>query len=186
VEDIEIVELFFQRKESAVAAASEKYKAYCTSIAKNILGSSEDAEECVNDTFLAAWNSIPPQRPRVLSAYLGKLTRNSCLNRYKHRTAAKRGGGELPAVLDELAEIVGAGETVESTVENAELAEALNAFLRSLSPKKRSIFIRRYWFSASVPEIAVIHGMSEGAVSMALGRLRTSLRRYLEGRGYDL
>lgn len=180
-----IIRLYWERNEQAIDATAEKYGGYLTSIAKNILKSREDAEECVNDTYLSAWNTIPPHRPNALAVFLGKITRNLSFNRYKRNTADKRGGGELPAVLDELAEIV-SGAYVEREIDRKELAGAINAFLDSLSPKKRSIFVCRYWYNDSVSAIAAEYGMKENAVSMTLKRIRQDLHGYLTERGYEL
>ena len=186
MEDSKIVQLYWERIRDAIPATSEKYGHYCAAIARNILGSREDAEECVNDTWLGAWNSMPPQRPGRLSTYLGKLTRNLSLNRYKRDTAEKRGGGELPAVLEELAECVSGGDTVEGELDRQELVRAIDAFLDALTPEKRSVFICRYWYADSVSDIAERRGMKEGAVSMTLHRLRSRLRSYLLERGFEL
>ena len=106
MDDANIVQLYWDRNEQAIPATADKYESYCTSIAKNILGNHEDTEECVNDTYLNAWNSMPPHRPSILSTFLGKIVRNLSFNRYKHNTADKRGGGELPVVLEELSDLV--------------------------------------------------------------------------------
>ena len=186
MDDAKIVGLYWARNEQAIPATADKYGGYCTSIARNILGSREDAEECVNDTYLHAWNSMPPHRPENLSTFLGKIVRNLSFNRYKHNTADKRGGGELPVVLDELAELVSGRDDVEQAVDQAELVRAIDAFLDTLSPEKRSIFISRYWYTDSVSEIAERHRMSGGAVSMVLKRLRLKLHSYLSERGFEL
>ncbi|MBE6541007.1 MAG: sigma-70 family RNA polymerase sigma factor [Ruminococcaceae bacterium] len=186
MDDVKIVRLYWDRNEDAIPATAEKYGSYCTSIAKNILGNEEDAEECVNDTYLNAWNSIPPHRPSILSAFLGKITRNLSFNRYKHNSADKRGGGELPAVLDELSELVFDSNNVEQELNTKELANAIDKFLDTLSPKKRSIFVCRYWYTDSVSEIAARYGMKEGAVSMTLNRLRKKLHNYLLERGIEI
>lgn len=186
LEDKEIVRLYWDRSQEAIPATSEKYGNYCMSIAQNILGNREDAEECVNDTYLNAWNGIPPHRPAVLSTFLGKITRNLSYNRYKYNRTDKRGGGELPVVLDELAECVSGNNEVEQEIDRQELVHTINAFLNTLSPKKRSIFICRYWHTASISDIAKRHGMKEGAVSMTLNRLRQKLHNYLLERGYEL
>ena len=186
MQDEQIVQLYWNREERAISAIAEKYGKYCSAIAINILGNRQDAEECVNDTYLKAWNSIPPHRPAVLSAFLGKITRNLSLNRFRYNTAAKRGGSELPLVLDELSEIVAGRDDVENELKDKELLEAIQTFLRSLSPKKRSIFGSRYWKTESVSQIAARHGMSAGAVSMLFGRLRENLRKDLLKRGIDL
>ena len=160
MEDIRIVQLYWDRNQNAITQTAVKYGKYCTSIAINILGSQEDAEECVNDTYLNAWNCMPPHRPSVLSAFLGKITRNLSYNRYKYNMANKRGGSEISAVLD--------------------------SFLDTLSPKKRSIFVCRYWYTDSISEIARQFQMRENAVSMTLIRIRSKLREYLRERGYEL
>lgn len=152
----------------------------------NILGNQEDAEECVNDTYLNAWNSMPPHRPNVLPAFLGKITRNLSFNRYKLNTARKRGGGELPVVLEELSDLVSGRDGVEQAFDQKELTKAIDTFLDGLSPEKRSIFIRRYWYTDRISEIAARHNMSHGAVSTALNRLLLKLRNYLLERGFEL
>jgi RNA polymerase sigma-70 factor (ECF subfamily) len=184
MEDRKIVQWYWDRDERAIPATADKYGSYCTAIAKNILGNREDAEECVNDTYLNAWNAMPPHRPDVLSAFLGKITRNLSLNRYRHNTADKRGGGELPAVLDELVDCVSGKEDTEQALNRQELVRAIDAFLDTLPRDKRSIFICRYWYTDSISEIADRHGMKAGAVSMTLRRLRASLHDYLLERGF--
>ena len=165
MDDAQIVQLYWDRNEQAIHATSDKYGNYCTSIAKNILGNQEDAEECVNDTYLNAWNAMPPHRPSILSTFLGKITRNLSFNRYKHNTADKRGSGAF---------------------DQKELTKAIDTFLDRLSPKKRSIFISRYWYTDSISEIAVRHNMNDGAVSMTLNRIRLKLHNYLLERGFEL
>ena len=186
MDDAQIVQLYWDRDEQAIPATSEKYGNYCTSIAMNILGNQEDAEECVSDTYLNAWNAMPPHRPGILPTFLGKITRNLSFNRYKHNTADKRGGGELPVVLEELSDLVSGRDDVEQAFDQTELTKAIDTFLDGLSPKKRSIFISRYWYTDSISEIAVRHNMSDGAVSMALNRIRLKLHNYLLERGFEL
>ena len=186
MDDAQIVQLYWNRDKQAILATSDKYGNYCTSIAKNILGNQEDTEECVNDTYFHAWNSMPPHRPNCLSAFLGKITRNLSFNRFKHNTAGKRGGGELPVVLDELSDLVSGRDDVEQTFDQKELSKTIDIFLDSLSPKKRSIFISRYWYTDSISEIAARHNMKDGAVSMTLNRLRLKLHNYLLERGFEL
>ncbi len=186
MEDAKIIGLYWDRDERAIPATGEKYGRYCTAIARNILGSPEDAEECVNDTYWSAWNAMPPHRPERLSVFLGKLTRNLAFNRYKSAAAEKRGGGEVPAVLEELAELVSGGDTVEEELEGKELVAAIDEFLGGLTPQKRNIFLRRYWYTDSVSSIASRYGMGEGAISMTLSRLREKLRDYLLERGFSL
>lgn len=186
MEDEEIVKLYWERNQAAVAAASEKYGGYCLSIARNILGSEEDAEECVNDVYLSAWNAIPPHRPKALAAFLGKLTRNQCFNRYKYRQAQKRGGGGATAVLDELADCVSGTDSVEEVLDKKELMDAINAYLGGLPEKKRNMFVCRYWYADSIASIAGRYKMTEGSAAMALSRLRSGLKAYLSERGYEL
>lgn len=144
MDDGQIVQFYWDRDERAIPATADKYGNHCTSIAKNILGNPEDAEECVNDTYMRAWNSMPPHRPNVLSTFLGKITRNVSLNRYKQNTADKRGGGEVPAVLEEIAELVSDTDSVEQEVDRRELVKAIDAFLDRLPTEKRSLFLCRY------------------------------------------
>ena len=186
MEDSRIVDLYWARDEQAIPATVEKYGSYCTSIAGNILESREDAEECVNDTWLRAWNAMPPHRPGILSTFLGKITRNLSLNRYEKNRADKRGGGETLLVLDELAECVSGTDSTEQAADRRELVRAINAFLASLPPKKRRIFVCRYWYFDSVSAIAGRYGMTETHVSVTLHRLRTQLRDYLTERGFDI
>lgn len=186
MEDMQIINLYWIRSQDAIPATSEKYGGYCMTIARNILDNSQDAEECVNDTWLRAWNSMPPQRPNVLSAFLGKITRNLSFNRYKRDTAEKRGGGELPLVLDELGECVSGTESVEGEWDRRELLGAINDFLAQLPPEKRAVFVCRYWYADSVGEIARRFGLKEGSVSMTLTRLRRKLSEHLTERGFAL
>ncbi|MBR5285145.1 MAG: RNA polymerase sigma factor [Clostridia bacterium] len=186
MEDKRIIELFWQRQERAIAAAKEKYGAYCTVIACNILGSYEDIEECLSDTWLRAWESIPPQRPDNLRAFLARITRNLAFSQWRQRNAEKRGGGELPLILDELSEVVSGHTDVEKTVEQKELAAAIEGFLDTLPERTRRIFVCRYWYADPVREIARVHGMKENAVSMQLSRTREKLRNYLTERGFEI
>lgn len=186
MEDVKIVQLYWDRNESAITETSNKYGYYCTSIAQNILGDHEDALECVNDTYLNAWNSMPPHRPNMLSTFLGKITRNLSFNKYKHDHASKRGNGQLPAILDELSECVSGNEDVTASVEYNDLVTCIDEFLDSLSPQKRSIFVCRYWYNDSIAEIANQFHMRENAVSMTLARLRKKLKVVLVERGYDV
>ena len=184
--DAKIVQLYFDRNEQAIPATADKYGNYCKSIANNILGNHQDADECVNDTYLNTWNTIPPHRPKMLSTFLGKIVRNLSFNRYKHNTAGKRGGGELPTVLDELAGCVSGNDDVEQAYEYKELVKDINDFLSTLPVHKRNIFVCRYWYTDSVADIAARYNMSYSAVSMELTRLRTKFHNYLIGRGYEL
>ena len=186
MDDAKIVQLYFVRDEQAIPETANKYGNYCTSIAKNILGNHEDAEECVNDTYLNTWNAIPPNRPQMLSTFLGKIVRNLAFNRYKYNTANKRGSGEVSLVLDELAACVSGKDDVEQAYEHKELVASINDFLGTLPSEKRNIFVCRYWYSDSIADIATRYDMTYAAVSMTLNRLRTKLHNYLIKRGYML
>ena len=186
MDDAKIVQLYLDRNEQAIPETAIMYGNYCNSIAKNILGNQEDAEECVNDTYLNTWNAIPPHKPKMLSTFLGKIVRNLAFNRYKHNTADKRGSGEITLVLDELASCVSSNDDVERTYEHKELVAAINDFLGILPSEKRNIFVCRYWYSDSIADIATRYDMTYAAVSMTLNRLRTKLHNYLIKRGYML
>ena len=186
MEDAAIVQLYWDRDERAISATAEKYGSYCGAIAKHILDSPEDAEECVNDTYLCAWKAMPPHRPGILSPFLGRITRNLALNRYRRDRAAKRGGSQLPAVLEELSDTLSGGDHVAQEAERRELIRMIDAFLAELPAEKRTIFLRRYWYFDSVSEIADRLGMTENHVSVVLGRLRRKLRSYLLERGIAL
>lgn len=174
MDDKDIIELYLRRDEDAISQTSAKYRNYCMSIAMNILGVFEDSEECVNDTYLAAWNSIPPKIPKVLCAYLGKLTRNLSINRYNSQTAQKRGGGELALSLEELS-----GCIAEQEKNTDELSKLINDFLCTQSKKVRRIFVRRYFYCDSVTKISSLTDMSESGVKSTLFRAREKLRAYL-------
>lgn len=186
MEDTAIIDLYWARSQQAIAASQEKYGSYCHTIARRILDREEDAEECVNDTYLSAWNAIPPHRPEQLSTFLGRITRNLSFNRYRHDRAEKRGGGEMALILDELTDCVSDTDTVEQAIDRQELGRAVNAFVRGLPTAKRSIFVRRYWYADAVSTIAEDCGMRPGAVSKALERTRTQLKAYLTERGFTL
>ena len=183
MEDQQIVALFWQRDENAVAETAQKYGRYCTAIARAVLHSSEDAEECVNDTYCAAWNAIPPNRPELLSAFLGKITRRIALKKLRDHTAAKRGGGEATLILDELEACIPSGETPEEKLETAELTERINVFLAALPQTERRVFLRRYWYFDPVHAIAERSGYTESKVKMMLKRTRDKLMVQLQKEG---
>lgn len=183
MEDRIIVQMYWDRNQDAIGETSKKYGAYCTAIASNILEIREDVEECVNDTYLGAWNSMPPHRPTMLPTFLGKITRNLAINRHRHNKAQKR-SGNLQAVLEELGECV--ADSPEQVLDARMLGQALNGFLATLPERKRSILLCRYWYADSVGDIARRFFMTEGAVTMQLKRLRQQLRKYLEERGMEL
>lgn len=182
--DNEIIELFNSRDERAISAASSKYGRYCSAVAMNILGNRQDAEECLNDTLLKAWESIPPAKPDNLPGYLAKITKNISLNRYRSTHTEKRGSGSMDSVYEELAECIPDKNNVERNYEHKELIEAINAFLAKLSSDKRDIFVLRYWYCMSVSEVAARVGMSENRAAVELFRTRKKLVKYLEKRGF--
>lgn len=182
MEDEQIIDLFFERSEQAIAQLSQKYGGVCRHVAQNILNDRLDAEECVNDTWLAAWNTIPPQRPSPLPAYLCRIVRNLSIKRYRANTAAKRSSG-YDAALDELEDCIPAPGTVEGAYAARELAAAINGFLAAQSWENRVMFVRRYWFSDSIPDLAGRFGMSRHNVTVRLSRTREKLKQYLEQEG---
>ena len=183
MEDEKIIDLYWERDQVAIVKTEEKYGTYCGSIAGHILSSREDCEECLNDTWLAAWNSMPKARPAILSSFLGAITRNLSLDCYRRQHAAKRGGGQVPYVFEELSDCVSRVEPVHY-LEEQELAESLNRFLRTLPSQKRAIFVRRYWYMDSVAEIAECCGYSESNVKTLLFRLRRNLHVHLQKEGF--
>ncbi len=186
MDDRAIVKLYWDRDESAIPITSRKYGKYCYSIADNILGNKEDAEECVNDTYFNAWNAMPPHKPERLATFLGKIIRNLSLDRWKYNTADKRGGNEFTMVLDEISELVSGIEDTEKIVEVKELLSNIEQFLDSLPESNRDIFVCRYWYADSLFDISKQFGLSENNVSVILNRIRKKLRNYLTSKGYEL
>lgn len=183
LEDHQIVDLYWQRSPDAIAESSMKYGGYCCTIAYRILGDRQDAEECVNDTWIGAWNSMPVHRPAHLAAFLGKITRRAACNRLSANRAEKRGGGELPLILEELADCVSPSPSAAQAVEDAELERIVNQFLHTLPQRDCNCFLRRYWFAEPLAEIASRYGLRVGTVKTSLFRSREKLRRYLEKEG---
>jgi RNA polymerase sigma-70 factor (ECF subfamily) len=181
--DDSILTLLFQRDEAALSEIQEKYGHYCQYIAEQIVGSREDAEECVNDTWRRAWDTIPPQKPSRLAAYLGMLTRHLALDRIRERMREKRGGGQVPLVLDELLECV--ADTEADSEQDERLREALDTFLSNLPRRTRMVFVRRYWYTDAAATIAKDYGMSENSVNVLLFRTRKKLKQYLNSIGID-
>lgn len=184
--DNKIVDLYWEHSETAISETSNKYGKYCHYISYNILHNDEDAKECVNDTYLHAWNAMPPHRPNQLSTFLGKITRNLSYNRYKGYVAKKRGLGQTDLVLSELEECVPSSEDIDQIVDEMVLVEAINVFLASLSQIKRIVFIRRYWYLSSIKEIAEQYSMNENKVKSMLFNARHKLKNYLEKEGIVL
>lgn len=182
MEDEQIVELYFNRCELAISETEKKYGKYCNYIAYQILGNEQDSMEVTNDAFLKAWNTIPPNRPKPLKAYVGMLSRQLAIDREKHDKAQKRGGAF--AVLEELSECIPSSSTDEAPENMIALREALDRFVHSLAPKAQRIFIRRYWYSSSVAEISDEYGISVSGVTVILTRTRKKLKKFLEGEGF--
>lgn len=186
MDDNTIVQMFWDRNQNAISVTSEKYGAYCMSIAYNILGNYQDAEECVSDTYLNTWNSIPTNRPKMLSTYLGKIVRNLSFNIYKKKKAQKRGSGQISLVIEELADVITDSNDIENEWNKKLLIESINSYLSELPDVKRRIFVCRYWYADSVKDIAGRFGMTENNVSVTLQRLRSQLHNYLVERGFEL
>ena len=183
MEDVQIVDLFFARSEQAIQEIDRKYGHFCFKIAWNILSNHEDAEESVSDTYLAAWKSIPPTRPNQLEAFLAKITRHISLDRWRRRSAGKRGGGETAVALEELEECISGGSDPEAQLRAKELRGALNRFLDGLPQRERVLFVSRYWYLRSVKQMAEETGLSESSVKTQLFRTREKLRRFLDKEG---
>ena len=186
MDDQTIVELYFARDEAAISETQNKYEPYLMKIAYNILYNAEDSRESVNDTYLAAWNAMPPHRPKILSAFLGKLTRRLSIDRVRKANAEKRGGSSFALSLDELRECVDSSPTPEEEADAKALGETLNAFVRGLSPQARAAFVGRYFYCDSLKEVARYCRMSESKAKSLLFRTRKALKDYLEKEGYPL
>ena len=181
MDDESILELFLERSEAALDAMNEKYGAACLRLAENILGSREDAEECVNDALLRVWSSVPPNKPEMLGAYALRIVRNLALNRLGYRGAGKRSAAAL--CLEELAECIPSRGCVESAAEDAELSRLIDGFARGLGREDRFVFVRRYWYLESTKETARALGTTDAAVRSRLARIRKRLKKHLEANG---
>ena len=186
MEDHELVERYWQRDETVLEDTRQQYGGYCFAIAQNLLGCWEDSEECVSDTWLRAWQSMPPQRPGKLSLFLGKITRNLSLARLRDQRAQKRGGGQGELALEELRECIPSPSDPQRETEERELAQSMNAFLRALPRKECSLFLARYWYAYSLGEIGRAFAMKEGTVKASLFRIRKKLKLHLEKEGVFL
>lgn len=171
MEDERIIDLYWQRSQEAISCTDEKYGRLCTKISLNILSNAQDAEECVSDTYMALWNSIPPQRPTCFQAFAAAIVRNLSLMKLREQYARKRGGGEFDLVLDELKDTIASGDSVEAECERKEFAAAVNQFLCTLSADDRNIFVCRYWFFASIADIALRFKCSQSTVYKELHRV---------------
>jgi len=184
MEDAGIVELYWSRSEQAIVQTQDKYGSYLHHISYHIVGSREDAQECVNDTYHHAWNAMPPNRPSMLSTFLGKITRRLSIDRWRRANADKRGGGETALALEELGECVSGRESVEDELVRRELVRRLDSFLANLPDVQRRVFLCRYWYMESIQEIAGQFGFSRSKVTSMLHRTRSKLRTWLEEEGY--
>ena len=183
MEDRQIVDLYWQRSDLAISETNQKYGRYCHCIAYRICGTDEDAEECVNDTWLRAWNLMPDQRPTILSAFLGRITRNFAINLIKTKNRIKRGGGEAVLALDELEECIPGGRNPEQALEEKELEKAIGRFVSQLPQPEKTIFVLRYWRVAPIDEISEKLQFSKGKIKSSLFRTRRKLRDYLQEEG---
>ena len=186
MDDSKIIELYMARDMSAISKTSTAYGGYLRTIAHNILHNVDDEDECLNDTYLKCWNSIPPAHPKSLKTFLAKIIRNISIDRYRLATSVRHGNGQTALVLDELSECVSGDFCVESEIEKRELVDTITEYLNTLPETHRNVFICRYWYVYDYESIARISGVSLTNVSTILGRVRTGLKRYLNERGYDI
>lgn len=185
MEDSKIIELFYERSEQAIVELSKKYGTVCNKVAKNILNNELDAEECVNDAYLGAWNTIPPQCPNPLQTYICRIVRNLSIKKYHKNTAVKR-NSYYDVVLDEVENCMPSQITVEDELMVKELTQSIDRFLATLDQEKRVMFVRRYWYSDSISDIARRFYMSNSNVSVGLLRTREKLKKYLRKEGFEI
>ena len=185
LEDSKIIELFFARVEQAIVELSAKYGTVCGRIARNILKNDLDAEECVNDTYLAAWNTMPPQKPNPLRTYIFRIVRNISIARYHANTSVKR-NSYYDVALDELENCLATALTVEQEISAKELSLQIDRFLDTLDKENRVMFVRRYWYSDSITDIAEMFQISNHNVSVRLSRTRDKLKTHLKKEGYEI
>lgn len=183
MKDIDIIKLYFERSEKAISETAEKYGKYLMCIAENILFSNQDSEECINDTYLKAWNSIPPKTPQNFRTYLGKITRNLAINRYNMYSAQKRGGSAVDVIFSELESCIPSEFSVDLVMDERLLISLIEDFLKSQSNMKRNIFLRRYWYCEPISLIAKDFSVSESKVTSILYRMRLKLKEILEKEG---
>ncbi len=185
MEDSMIIEMYHNRNEAAIEETDKKYGSYCFAVANNILNSKEDSDECVNDTWLRAWNAIPPKKPDRLRIFLARITRNLSFDKYKQKHTAKR-SGEMMYILDELSECISGGNTTDDEVDMKLLSESINNFLKSSSERDRMIFLKRYFYAVPVSEIAEKMNITANNVSAILSRMRVRLREHLTKEGFEI
>ena len=183
MDDSKIIDLYWARSRQAIAESEQKYGAYCHTVARNILDQAEDAEECVNDTWLRAWNAMPPQRPTVLQAFFGKLTRNLSLDRWRRDRAQKRGGNQVELALEELEDCLTARDQVEEQMDAQTTAGLISDFVRGLPKRDRVLFVRRYWYLDDIQTLARRMGMGQSQIKSRLHRIRQRLKTELEQEG---
>ena len=181
-----IIDLYFARDNSAISETDEKYGSYLRKIAANILANREDEEECINDTYLKIWNTVPPLKPLSLQAYASRIIRNIAFDKYRRITAEKRGGSDVPLILDELGDIVSGKDTPEAEIDRKELVRAIADFLDTLKTEKKAYFICRYWHAMSMKDIAEKYGKSENHIAVSLSRTRNKLKDHLTERGFSI
>lgn len=186
MEDYQIIELYFQRSELAITETDTKYGSYCHAIAQNVLNNAEDSEECVNDTWWKAWNSMPPQRPNYLRMFLAKITRNLAIDIFRSKNRQKRGGGVYDIALEELSEVLSAENSVEEQLAANELEESIRSFVAGLPERDGNVFLRRYFYFETTSCIAKKYGIRENHVLLILSRTREKLKKHLLEEGYVL
>lgn len=184
MEDINIIDLYFKRDEVAIYETQKKYGRYCYSIARNILSEHEDAKECENDTYLATWNAIPPNKPNALAPFLGKLTRRISIDLWRKKNAGKRGNGEPALVYEELEECIPCKHGVEKSIEAKELSNLINRFLSGLPALERRVFVMRYFYMSGIGQMERDMHMGRSRIKSMLFRTRNKLRVFLEKEGY--
>lgn len=185
MEDSMIIEMYWNRNESAIEETDKKYGSYCFAVANNILNSKEDSDECVNDTWLRAWNAIPPKKPERFRVFLAKITRNLSFDKYKMKNASRR-KGEMLYILDELSECISSGNTADDELDMKLLSESINSFLKTISERDRTVFLRRYFYAEAVTEIAERMYITPNNVSAILARSRAKLREHLTKEGFEI
>ena len=186
MEDSAIIELYWARDEQAIEQTSRKYGSYCRAICAGILSDAQDVEESLNDTWIGAWNAMPPHRPGVLSTFLGKISRRVSLKKWRDRNTAKRGGGQAPLALEELEQCIPDGHEVDENLTAEELGKTISAFLRTLPETQRRVFVRRYWYFDDIKTLCRQYGITRTNLDSMLHRTRQKLREYLEGEGVFL
>lgn len=184
MDDKEIIAMLCSRDENAIKILKSKYGDKLIGLSYRILGNMEDVEECINDTFLKVWDSVPDDKPEFLFSYCAKITRNLSINRLKKNTTVKRGGNDVKIVFSELEECISDHETVESIAEYNELSRLISEFLATLKQEQRVMFVERYWYVEKVKDIAITHDCTTKKVEMVLLRTRRKLKEYLSKRGW--